>query len=222
MEIDVGGAQRTGTTGGDGRCRFADLPRGDAVARFVDPKAVQDLLDKRWAPDRPEDWIVAPHGATVLELSSLVPDWRPRLTLQAQTTNVVVLEPPYSVRLFDEAGRIMANLPCSVLVGDAKHELTSDEDGWIEFPVGHQCPEYVTVAWKQGRVARAMKVRLECHEGQPEDVARSRLWNLGYQYDDEDEAAPAFQNETDMPVADGDLSSEVIARIDEHWTKRNG
>jgi len=132
------------------------------------------------------------------------------------------MEPPYRVHLFDERGQPMPDLACTVAVDDRRHSVTSDSQGWIEFPVGEQCPEIVTIEWKQGKVARTMKVRLQCHEGRSDELARSRLWNLGFQCEYGDDAILAFKNKMDMEVVDGELPDDITNRISAHWTERNG
>jgi hypothetical protein len=220
--VDVDGDGYGGKTDAEGRLRVADAVRGEARARFANSQAVLELLDRRWAEDRTEDWIVPSSEDTDLEVCRAASDWRHSFVLQPETPRMVVMEPPYWVRLYDERGVLMTGLDCKVAVGGQTHEARSDGQGWIEFPVGQQCPESATVEWQKCGVTYGMEVKLQCHDGQAEDVARARLWNLGFQADDVASAISDFQSEADMQHQDGELSDEVVERIASRWAERNG
>jgi hypothetical protein len=157
LRIEIQGDAQTGKTDGEGVLRVRDAARGDATVHFADAPALLDMLNERWDCDREEDWIVPPGDAEVLEVCRAVSDWRRPLALQAETTKVIVLEPPYWVRLFDEQGQPMPNLACTIALGDKRYNANSDRDGWIEFPVGEQCPESATVEWEVDMAANAQE-----------------------------------------------------------------
>jgi hypothetical protein len=220
VRIDVDGETHSGGTDADGLVRATGVPRGNATARFVDPGELLGVLDRRWSKDRSDDWIVPPRGSAVLEICRASSAWRQPVSLQAEETTVLVLEPPYWVRLFDEEGHQMASLACTVRVGDNAFDVTSDSQGWIEFPVGEQCPECAKVEWEQGGVRRSMEIVLNCHQGTPQDVAHARLWNLGFPSDDFEEAVRSFRGEAGFHDHEGALSEDERQEIDRRWNER--
>lgn len=222
LRIEVDGGGQPSKTAADGRARLSDAARGQATVSFSDPSALLNLLDERWAKDDEKDWIVPPDDAQVLEVTRLAADWRRPVGLSAESTKILILEPPYWLRLYDEGGQVMSNLKCTVSAGQQRFEQTSDAQGWIELPVGDSCPESATVEWQEDGVSRSMVTRLQCHEGPCDDLARARLWNLGFQHDDGDDALLAFQNHQDIQVFDGKMPNEVADRVSSRWVERNG
>jgi hypothetical protein len=221
LRIEIDGELYNGKTDAEGKLRLANAIRGEAKVRLVEPQAVLDLLDERWAEDRPEDWIVPSDDDTVLEVCRGASDWRHSVDLLPETPRIVIMEPPYWVRLYGEHDELMTGIACKVAVGGQTYEATSDAQGWIEFPVGQQCPESATVEWQRGGITYGMEVKLQCHEGQAEDVARARLWNLGFQSPDSASAVADFQSEVEMQEQDGELSDEVVEQIASSWAERN-
>lgn len=219
--VEIDGELHNGKTDSEGKLHLGDVVRDEAKVRFAEPQAVLELLDARWAEDRPDDWIVPSADDVVLEICRASSDWRHSFTLQPETPRIVVVEPPYSVRLYDEHGDLMSGLDCKVAVGGQTYEATSDGQGWIEFPVGQHCPESATVEWQKGGVTYGMEVKLQCHEGEAEDIVRARLWNLGFQSQDDASAVADFQCEVDMQNQDGELSAEVVEQIASRWAERN-
>lgn len=221
LRVDVDGERYDGKTDADGKLHLPNAIRGEAKVRLADPQAVLDLLDERWTEDRPEDWIVPSDDDTVLEVCRGASDWRHSFVLQPEAPRMVVMEPPYWVRLYDGHGDLMTGLDCKVAVGGQTYAATSDGQGWIEFPVGERCPESAAVEWQKDGITYGMEVKLQCHEGQAQDVARARLWNLGFQSEDSASAVADFQSYVEMRERDGGLSIEVVERIARHWAERN-
>ena len=225
--IEVNGDKRPAKTSADGRARLSNAPYGQATVSFADPSALLDLLDKSWAKDDTQDWIVPPDDAQVIEVTRLTADWRWPVAMSAESPKILILKPPYWLRLFDERGQLMPDLDCTVSVGSRQYRQTSDAQGWIDLPLGESCPESATVEWQQDELDRTIEARLQCHEGKIEDVALARLWNLGFQPlsegdDGQRVAVAAFQSHSELADVHGELSDEVVKEIAKRWEERNG
>jgi hypothetical protein len=226
--FEVAGEKQKATTGSDGRVRVDGGRSQSASARFASVRELRAKLDERWDKERTKPWQDPPYGAVVFEVC-----WSKELhaiSLEAEVTKTVVLDPPYRIRLLDDEGQAMAGLACSVAVGGAVHEVTSDGEGWIEFPVGNMCPETATVEWEQQRGAaklkRSMVVALACHDhdGDRRAIAVARLRNHGYQVEDLAHAIAAFQLDHDLayePLDGGEISEATVAKIFELWEDRH-
>jgi hypothetical protein len=226
LVFEVDGAERHETTSGAGRARIDDAHERTATVRLADPKALRAKLDARWTVGQDREWI-EPLPNTIEVWAGTKP--RP-IQLTAEESAHVMLHPPQRVRLLDADHKALADLSCSVSVGGEIFRLTSDDDGWIEFPVGvDTCPECATVTWTEKRdgISRhySLDVVLECHVGADNDVARARLANLGYDIDDLAEAIVAFQLDHELPVEDAggdEIPPGTREKIADLWEAAHG
>jgi hypothetical protein len=223
--FDVDGEMRQLATGGNGVARIDGVRAQSATLRLANTKELRAKLDAQWTQGRDKEWI-AP-------LPNVVEVWagggsRP-FELRAQERFRLMLHPPQRVRLLDHDGTAIAGAVRTVSVGGAKYELTSDDAGWIEFPVGvDSCPETARVEWSETRdgVTRkwSVDVVLECHVGQPSAVARARLQSLGYEVDDLARAVAEFRRDHELPdedAAGGEISPDTRDKIAEVWEGRH-
>jgi hypothetical protein len=227
IEFSCGDELKTGSTAADGKLRVSPLAPGGGTIRFVDPDALLESLESRWEDQSDDEWMDA-QGATVLEVSRAAEAWRKPVPVCDGMTARLVLQPPFFVRVLDDAGQPVASTEMTVSIGDREQSVTSDGAGWIEVPLGEDRPESVRIEWDDASERHhARSVALNCNHGDPQAVAWARLRNLGYGADDDMEMAVIrFQLDhgllpegLDDAGAIPDATSEAVATA---WKESHG
>jgi hypothetical protein len=224
LRFEVAGEARKATTGSDGRARVNGGRYRTAAVRLPRAEELRAKLDERWSKERTKLWREPPYRAVVFELTRTRD--LPAIALEAESTIVVVLEPPYRVRLVDRDGKALGNLSCVAAFGGERRQLKTDGRGWVELlnVDGH---EIAVFEWQEGKRTRSAVVSLECHDhhGDPSEVAILRLRNHGYPIDDDlERAVTLFQLDHGLelePLAGGQIPQATIDRITQLWEDRH-
>jgi hypothetical protein len=165
-----------------------------------------------------------PPGKTSARGSTEYPRW---LSQVGETVDFSADDPETTslrLRFHDQAAKPLTNVPFRVVISGTPEVTGTSPDGFATVPMPAFCPASVTVEWggpgPGGKLLFSRDIVVDCDEGAQKQQSISKLTNVGYPAETDDEfdaAARAFQadyNIAEEGLSGGQLPPSTRARLD--------